>query len=163
MKTFTLYLMQAWIYTQKNSRSQYSNLLPKVIKPIKENSDGLYLSLESLILEKTFVQFNSDSNTPDIFWYDPLNSHSREFFLSNSTFDSAKSLLIVLRNEIRSTSQYFESIDTVNLQKYQLLKIDFKSGFFQLKAGNYLNVYFSKRFLTFLGFVLIKKAVFLNL
>ena len=65
----------------KNSRSQYSNMLPKVIKPIKENADGLYLSLESLILEKTFVQFNSDSNTPDIFWYNPLNSHSRKFFL----------------------------------------------------------------------------------
>ena len=87
----------------------------------------------------------------------------RDLFLNNSTLDSAKSLLIVLRNEVRSTSQYFESIDTVNLQKYQLLKINFKSGFFQLKAGNYLNVYFSKRFLTFLGFVLIKKAVFLNL
>ena len=67
-------------------------------------------------------------------------------------------MLIVLQNEIRSASQYFESIDTVNLQKYQLLKINFKSGFFQLKAGNYRNVYFSKRFLTFLCFVLIKKG-----
>ena len=36
----------------KNTRSQYSNMLPKVIRPIKESTDFLYLSLESLILEK---------------------------------------------------------------------------------------------------------------
>ena len=59
----------------KNTRSQYSNMLPKVIRPIKESTDFLYFSLESLILEKTFVRFNPGSNTPDIYWFNPKNSY----------------------------------------------------------------------------------------
>lgn len=137
----------------ENSRGSFSNILPKPIKPKNENTKALYLSLDNLIMENTLVQYSSEPFTPDIYWFNPSNSDSRTFYLDISKFHSRKSLLLLLRKEIRNATRYFKVKDNNFRRGYVILRIHFKSGLFIINTSKVLNIYISKRFLTFLGFV----------
>ena len=134
-----------------NSRSKFANLLPKVIKPEQEKAKTLYISLENLIFEKTLFQYKSEL-TPDIYWVNPRNSDTRKFYLKTSRFDSPMSFLIHLRNEIRNATQYFQIRDGHIIQNNNIVKIKYKLGLFIVKTSKVVNMYFSKKNSTFLGF-----------
>ena len=50
-----------------NSRTNFSNKFPKEISPTRDDNT-LYLSVESLIMENTIVQYKHKNGLPDIIW-----------------------------------------------------------------------------------------------
>ena len=133
-----------------NTRARFSNILPKSFRCIGENGSGLYVSLESLIIENSIVQYDVDDSTPDILWV--MKESSREFFLRRSRFDNVKTLLLTIKREIREAEKFFRGRYPYLNEDYTPMKITNHNGRFIILPNINMDIYFSKKFLSFLGF-----------
>ena len=82
----------------ENSRTKFSNKFPKEIL-IDSDTNSLWVSIETIIMENTIVQYKAMNNTPDIIWFSS-NFHT-SFTMPERCFDGPKSLEVFLKSQFR--------------------------------------------------------------
>ena len=87
-----------------NTRSSYTNKLPRTISVSKVGVNGLWLSLESLAIENSIIPYKK-SEEADIITYEEKNVLDKEFktfeefFIPQRWFENTRSFISFLQRE----------------------------------------------------------------
>ena len=73
----------------ENKRSQFKNLLARPLSQLNRSSSFYYITLDSITIENSIIQYPSENNIPDIVCFNrSIEDHPDQFIVPEIYFES---------------------------------------------------------------------------